>query len=165
MEMKQEIIDKLTNLKKIGKEKIILLALAGILLIGSSYFEKVDNKEKTVKHTEKSISKESYENKTKKEIINMIEITFKSGNEKILQVDKEESQESGEKKSSKVSTVIFNGSQEEYPYIIKEIYPQIEGVAVTAKGLKDAEKVNEITNMINALFNIPVHKISIISND
>ena len=73
MEMKQEIIDKLTNLKKIGKEKIILLALAGILLIGSSYFEKVDNKEKTVKHTEKSISKESYENKTKKEIINMIE--------------------------------------------------------------------------------------------
>ena len=47
MEMKQEIIDKLTNLKKIGKEKIILLALAGILLIGSSYFEKVDNKEKT----------------------------------------------------------------------------------------------------------------------
>ena len=44
MEMKQEIIDKLTNLKKIGKEKIILLALAGILLIGSSYFEKVDNK-------------------------------------------------------------------------------------------------------------------------
>ena len=25
MEMKQEIIDKLTNLKKIGKEKIILL--------------------------------------------------------------------------------------------------------------------------------------------
>ena len=92
-------------------------------------------------------------------------ITFKSGNEKILQVDKEESQESGEKKSYKVSTVIFNGSQEEYPYIIKEIYPQIEGVAVTAKGLKDAEKVNEITNMINALFNIPVHKISIISND
>ena len=62
MEMKQEIIDKLTNLKKIGKEKIILLALAGILLIGSSYFEKVDNKEKKVKHTEKSISKESYEN-------------------------------------------------------------------------------------------------------
>ena len=112
----------------------------------------------------------------KKEIINIIEsidgvtnvnvmITFKSGNEKILQVDKEESQESGEKKSSKVSTVIFNGSQEEYPYIIKEIYPQIEGVAVTAKGLKDAEKINEITNMINALFNIPVHKISIISND
>ena len=176
MEMTQEIIDKLTNLKKIGKEKIILLALAGLLLIGSSYFEKVDNKEKTVKHTEKSISKESYENKSKKEIINMIEsidgvtnvnvmITFKSGNEKILQVDKEESQESGEKKSSKVTTVIFNGSQEEYPYIIKEIYPQIEGVAVTAKGLKYAEKVNEITNMINALFNIPVHKISIISND
>ena len=108
MEMKQEIIDKLTNLKKVGKEKIILLALAGILLIGSSYFEKVDNKEKTVKHTEKSISKESYENKTKKEIINMIEsidgvtnvnvmITFKSGNEKFYRLIKRKVKNPGRK--------------------------------------------------------------------
>ena len=108
MEMKQEIIDKLTNLKKIGKEKIILLALAGILLIGSSYFEKVDNKEKTVKHTEKSISKESYENKTKKEIIHMIEsidgvtnvnvmITYKSGNEKFYRLIKRKVKNPGRK--------------------------------------------------------------------
>ena len=48
MEMKQEIIDKLTNLKKVGKEKIILLALAGILLIGSSYFEKVKKRKEFV---------------------------------------------------------------------------------------------------------------------
>ena len=65
MEMKQEIIDKLTNLKKIGKEKIILLALAGILLIGSSYFEKVDNKEKTVKQ-KKAYQRKAMRTKLKK---------------------------------------------------------------------------------------------------
>ena len=64
--MKQEIIDKLTNLKKIGKEKIILLALAGILLIGSSYFEKVDNKEKKSNTQKKAYQRKAMRTKLKK---------------------------------------------------------------------------------------------------
>ena len=63
-------------------------------------------------------------------------ITFKSGNEKILQVDKEESQESGEKKSSKVSTVIFNGSQEEYPCYKRNIFIKLKVRGSYGKGTK-----------------------------
>ena len=42
MELKQKI-----NWKNIGKEKLILFGLAGILFIGASYFESVGDSKKT----------------------------------------------------------------------------------------------------------------------
>ena len=64
----------------------------------------------------------------------------------------------------KKTTVIFNQNGGDSPYVIKEIYPKIEGVAITASGLQESDKSAEIINMIAALFDIPVHKISVIKN-
>ena len=35
---------EIKNISKIGKEKILLLALAGIMLVGASYFENIKDK-------------------------------------------------------------------------------------------------------------------------
>ena len=37
---------EIKNISKIGKEKILLLALAGIMLVGASYFENIKPKQR-----------------------------------------------------------------------------------------------------------------------
>lgn len=166
---------KISDLRKIGKEKLILLALAGILLIGSSYCESVGHDE-SVETTSENIGQSlEYEDTMKEEIKKMIEsidgisdvkvmVTFKSGREKILQEDSDSSTNENGDTSVKKTTVILNQNSGDYPYVIKEIYPKIEGVAITASGAQLSNKSAEIVNMVAALFDIPVHKISVIKN-
>ena len=40
---------EIKNISKIGKEKILLLALAGIMLVGASYFENIKDKKQKLK--------------------------------------------------------------------------------------------------------------------
>ena len=50
----------------------------------------------------------------------------------------------------------------EIPYVIKERLPQIEGIAVVAKGGDNPNNSLKITNTLEALFGIEAHKISVI---
>lgn len=184
----QEMIrNKLTG--NIGKEKILLLALAGILLIAASYFEKGGDynlQEETttdlvgVEHNYSSAEyQKQMENKVKRLIESIkgisdatVVITLKSGSEQVLQEDSENSNSSkktgNDSDSSgtvKKTTVIFNRDGNESPYVIKEKYPEVEGIAVAAKGVSGntgETKKEEIINMLAALFNVPVHKISVL---
>ena len=45
--------------------------------------------------------------------------------------------------------------------VVKELYPQVEGVAVCIKGNFDSEIKNNIISIIQALFDIESHKISV----
>ena len=166
---------EIKNISKIGKEKILLLALAGIMLVGASYFENINVKTKTTSNSYET----EMENKVEKLLENIngiskvsVVISFKSGSEKILQEDVEDS--SGKEKnenrdninaSSKKSTVIFSGNNGEEPYIVKELYPKVEGIAITAKGISDEKKKGQIINMLSALFDVPIHKISVLEVD
>jgi stage III sporulation protein AG len=168
--------------KNIGKEKIALLALAGILLVAASYFESGMETGKEQETTaEVTNLEEDYQTQSERKVKRLVEsingisdvkvmITLKSGNEKVLQEDSEVS--SSEKKgtddtenssSVKKTTVIFNQDGDENPYVIKENYPEIEGIAVTAKGISDNKE--EIIHMLAALFDVPVHKISVLESD
>lgn len=171
----QQVWKKISSFRKIGKEKLILLAFAGILLIGSSYFESVGHDENEEPTSESNQQSEIYEDAIKDEIKKMIEsidgisnvqvmVTFQSGSEKVLQEDSDSSTNGNGDKTVKKTTVIFNQNGGDSPYVIKEIYPKIEGVAITASGLQESDKSAEIINMIAALFDIPVHKISVIKN-
>ena len=62
------------------------------------------------------------------------------------------------------STVVYekDAKGNEIPYVVKENVPQIEGIAVVAKGGDDAKNILKITNVLQALFNIDAHKISVI---
>lgn len=166
---------KISDLKKIGKDKLILLALAGILLISSSYFESVGHDEKEEATQENNLQSVEYEETIEDQIKRMIEsidgishvqvmITFKSGKEKVLQEDTDSIINEKGDKSIKKTTVILNQNGGDSPYVIKEIYPKIEGVAITASGAQVSEKSAEIINMIATLFDIPLHKISVIKN-
>lgn len=168
-------LKKIAAIKNIGKEKLVLLALAGIMLIGASYFESIgqDHKNSETTVTVEKNDNGDYENTIEqkvKEIISSVEgvsnvnvmVTFKCGNEKILQSDSENSSDEG-KNTLKKSTVILNGNDGESPYVVKEMNPQIEGIAITAKGITNGKK-EEIMNMLSALFDVPIHKISVIEN-
>ena len=50
----------------------------------------------------------------------------------------------------------------EIPYIVKNRQPTIKGIAVIAQGGNDAKTVVKITNLIEALFGVSDHKISVI---
>lgn len=164
---------KISDLKKIGKDKLILLALAGILFIGSSYFESVGHDEKEETTQENNLQSVEYEETIEDEIKRMIEsidgisnvqvmITLKSGKEKVLQEDTDSIINEKGDRSIKKTTVILNQNGGDSPYVIKEIYPKIEGVAITASGAQVSGKSVEIINMIATLFDIPLHKISVI---
>ena len=112
------------------------------------------------------------ENKVEKLLENINGISKVSISEKILQEDVEDS--SGKEKnenrdnintSYKKSTVIFSGNNGEEPYIVKELYPKVEGIAITAKGISDEKKKGQIINMLSALFDVPIHKISVLEVD
>ena len=52
--------------------------------------------------------------------------------------------------------------QSSEPYVIKELVPQIEGVVVAASGAGDEFVVDEITQAVSVLFDLPVHKIKVV---
>lgn len=51
------------------------------------------------------------------------------------------------------------------PYIIKEVQPTISGVLVIAEGGKDAVIQMDIVEAVEALFDLPVHKIKVMEMD
>lgn len=59
------------------------------------------------------------------------------------------------------STVYSNGSSGGSPYVVKEMQPEVEGILVVAEGADDETVVNEITYAVQALFDVPVHKIKV----
>lgn len=176
------IKQKLSQLTDNGDKKkvILLLTLAGILLIAASYFENISNEETNIKRNTVQNDISEYEENIREQTKALIEnidnikdvnviMTFKSTGEKMLQYDSENSNSSRTSKdtnesdsNSKRTTVIMQNNGEEKPYVIKETYPQVAGIAVTAKGVNKSGKKDEIINMLSALFDVPLHKISII---
>lgn len=101
-------------------------------------------------------------------------ITLKSSKEIVTLKDSPYTQESmnevdgegGSRISSSIikddTTVLVNsGSGDNVPYVIKEIEPEISGVVVIAEGGEDAILKTEITEAVQVLFNVPVHKIKV----
>ena len=174
------LVERIKGLKNIGKEKILLLGMAGIMLMGASYFESRNEDKETEQVATTPITQNNYQKEMEDRIRNLIlsmsgisdvsvMVTLKSGGEKILKEDSDSSCEERidgtqqEKNNAvKKSTVIFGQGGDESPYVIKELYPEVLGIAVTAKGIANESQKEEMIHMLSALFDIPVHKISII---
>jgi len=99
-------------------------------------------------------------------------ITLESSSELVLQVDerktedilREEDGEGGVKDSTQSEytreTVLIGTA--DGPYVIKEINPQVSGVLILARGAGSAAVKNEICEAVEALFNLPIHKIKVL---
>lgn len=179
-------------IKNIGIEKLLIIAICGVVLV---MLPSPDKKIKSSKQTEitKSvgsqnieISGDDYCERLEKRLENLISringigkvnvmITLKATEEKIVltEVSYEKNDENSTDSSGIVNAknsykedrvVVYeegsNGNK--IPYVTKEKAPEIEGIAVIAEGGNNAENVLKISEIAQALFGIPSHKISVI---
>ena len=107
-------------------------------------------------------------------------ITWKSDGEKVVEKDRKSNEENVSEQDSQggsrttsshdtQETTVYNsgsstsGVQE--PYVSKELSPQAQGVIVIAPGGDDAVVVKNITEAVQALFEIDTHKIRILKKN
>lgn len=164
-------------------QKLIVMALIGILLLVFSYTPKSEQKTKEaidVSEQNQTDYKEETEERIKEMVLGVagvksakVMITYESGSEKVVLRDNpyeisESSEKEGDKerkeKLNKYSenTVIFNNGSDTNPYVIKEIEPKVSGIAIVYEGDNSEITKYNITYMIQALFDIEIHKISVI---
>ena len=92
-------------------------------------------------------------------------ITLKDGGEKIIEKDvtKSDSESDGSSQKSRSETsVMTNADSGEYPYVSKTLEPEIEGVLVSCTGASDPTIAIKITEAVQALFDVPAHKIVVL---
>lgn len=186
-----EWINKLKkfDLKKIKKDNLLILLLAGLLLIVIAV--PVENKETEKKETVKEAEPVIEETQTDyisvqeaklKSILSKVEgagevevmITLRASKELIIEKDtpstvtsSEEEDSAGGKRSSSErttnETTVYNQDSDgsTSPYVIKEIEPEIEGIIVLAKGGDDPVIAKNISDAILALFRVEAHKIKV----
>lgn len=70
--------------------------------------------------------------------------------------------EKGEQRSESQATVFTEREGKNEPYVNKVLEPEIEGVLVTCEGGGNPKTVMEVTEAVQALFDVPVHKIVVL---
>lgn len=169
------------------KQQLLIMLLAGILLVVIALPAKEKGKggdEVSVSGTDESAGTAGYEEAMERKLSRMLEnvsgvgknevmITLKSTSEKIIEKDKENTSQSVDEAdsaggtrttadNSSAETTIYKGTNEnQTPYVKKEMTPEIEGVIVIAEGGGDPTTIKNITEAVQALFNVDTHKIKI----
>lgn len=107
-------------------------------------------------------------------------VTLKSSSEKVVEKDAasesesiQESDSQGGSRSTLNSTssesTVYAGESDSgssgEPYVTKELTPQVEGVVIIAEGGDNAVTVQNITEAVQALFEIDTHKIKVMKGN
>ena len=177
------------KLKKIvtqdfGPGRILLLALAGIILLGANISEhKKEKKEEKNEDTlaaSQTVAAEDYTQKLENRLIKLLEgvdgvgqvevmITLKSSGEAILNKDissesqtEEESGKETTKKQNTVKkeeeTVLSDGSGAQSPYVIKQMELEIAGVIISCEGADNNSTAQAVMEAACVVFGIePSH--------
>ncbi len=153
-----------------GKHNFLILLLVGLLLVVIAMpTEKKteESKEQTKEIRTESNTVKRYESELEEKLskiladvngvgANKVMITLKSTAEKVVEKDRET-----EEASMRETTVYQGTNEEEIPYVKKEMTPTIEGVIVIAQGGDDPVAVKNITEAVQALFDVDTHKIKV----
>ncbi|MCM1570099.1 MAG: stage III sporulation protein AG [Roseburia sp.] len=101
-------------------------------------------------------------------------ITLKNSEERIIEKDGErvrsdtvEEDSQGGSRSitqtdTKESTVYETVGQQSAPYVVKTLYPAVEGVVVVAEGADTGRNNKDISDAVCALFGIEAHKVKVV---
>jgi stage III sporulation protein AG len=101
-------------------------------------------------------------------------IVLKSSKEQVLRVDNKttdsstvENDSSGgtrniTNKEKQESTILTGSGENTAPIVEKEISPEIEGIIISAQGGGSPTVKAEISSAMEALFNLPPHKIKVL---
>lgn len=188
--MKLKDLFDLKKLKKAGPEKWIILVAVGILIVvlvipaeKKTDDNVLDKPEITQQNSE--LKNNSYEAELEKKLEDILSkvdgagtvkvmVTLDESEEIVLQTDSSvesnitnETDSAGGQRtvnsnSYSYSTVLSGGSSNGEPYIIKQIYPKVAGVVVIAEGAGSAGIQTQISEAVQALFDIPAHKIKVL---
>ena len=153
---------------------LLLAALLVFVLLGTSSFFGTDSKstEEVLADTYSAQYASELENKLSGIItgINGVDscevmITLDSGVEYIYASDSEYSESNGDKQSSdeKSSLTVLSDKQTgEKAVVIKEIYPEIKGVAVVCKGIDSPTVTLAVTDAASTVLGISADKVCVI---
>lgn len=145
------------------------LAICLILIIGAALmaFSGTSDKKKQTSSAEpqQQISSEEEEERLA-DILSQIDgvgsvsvmITYYSGTEKNIAYEVKQSSTLEEDKSEvneDKKAVMTDGE----PMVVKEVYPKVKGVIVTASGAGRADVKKALTEAVSAALDVPVHKI------
>lgn len=101
-------------------------------------------------------------------------IVLKSSEEKVLRVDKNTSDSSTDEQDNsggtrkvtsaemQESTILTGSGENTAPIVEKELRPEIEGIIISAQGGGSPTVKAEISGAMEALFNLPPHKIKVL---
>lgn len=157
------------NLGRLKKNQLVILLLIGILLIVIAIPAESEEKHNVENPgNAENGSGEMYGTEMEKRLEKILSeaegvgvvkvmITFKSSSEKVVEKDREETGE----------TTVYNSTLggEQTPYVSKEMTPEIEGVVVIAEGGRNAVVVKNITEAVQALFDVDTHKIKVMKRN
>ncbi len=175
--------------QRLGVSKLLLIALAGVLLLVGSVQETKDIQNSDEKKAEVSsgtqTGKENYVQDLEQRLVEMlleikgvknakVMIMLESTEQKeilreedVIKEDTSESDSSGGKRDvhsyQKDETMIYvrDAEGKEIPYVMSEQMPEIRGVAVIADGAEDPIIREKIILLIKALFGIEINKIMV----
>ncbi len=181
--MKLDINKSVKEIKNIIQEKgikpLIIIMIIGVLLIIISSPSKKSTKSNENKSSVGSINindDDSYKKELEKELVSIIKrvngvidasvmITLKSSSEEVIlkdvPYDKEENKDEKAYSEKEETVIIEDDGGNSHPYVVKKIKPQVEGIVVGIKSSTDIIE-REIMDVVQVLFDIPVHKIKIV---
>ena len=172
---------------KLKKNQLMLMLLVGILLIVIAMpVKKTKTKDVPVEAGTENSYEDEYEEAVERkleEVLREVEgvgnvkvmVTFQSSSEKIIEKENSqtvtESDKQGGKRETKEAqdseTTVYDSASggEQTPYVTKEVNPKVEGVVVIAEGGGNAVVIKNITEAIQALFDVDTHKIKVMKRN
>ena len=183
-----EKVPKKMNLKEIGIEKIILIAIAGIVLLLANFSEwKNAISEKTEKKEEKTVQTDqnnAYVSALENKLVHILEnvdgvgkaevmITLKSSKESVLNKALSEEKQTEEERSGETQkvnknqkkqeeTILSDSSGNSAPYIIKELEPEISGIVISCEGAGNKVVEASVLEAVQVLFGVSANHIKVL---
>ena len=176
------------TLKDFGVEKILLIAIAGVILLVTNVSEwraRAAPDETTETHNTAAVSEnEAYIESLENKLVHILEnvdgvgqvevmITLQASRESVLNKDDTEELETetetsdgtqNERQSSRSEneTVLSDENGESAPYVIKELEPEIAGVVIACEGADNNTVAASVTEAAQVLFGISVNRIKVL---
>jgi stage III sporulation protein AG len=191
MDIKGLLDKNMKNPKKFILNMIIVILIGILMMLISNVYKSINLADKKKKE-EKSVIEVStyapqltYEEKLKKDLIDILMqidgvgkvnamIYFEEGastvpayneNNSIRKIEEKDNQGGTRittENSRNINVVLMNEGTSNKPFIIKEIRPRIGGVIVVAEGAKSPLIKEQIINAVKTGLNIPANKVSVL---
>lgn len=179
---------KKINIKDFGPEKIVLIAIAGVILLLTNFSEwrnltsqkEEQKEEKTVQTGQNDAYVDALENKLVHILENVdgvgkveVMITLKASKESVLNKDVSEETQTEEEKNNETQkssrnqkkqeeTILSDRSGNSAPYVVKELEPEIAGIVISCEGADNKVVAASVLEAAQVLFGVSANHIKVL---